>query len=63
MRDPQKFIRKAIIDRLQGNIATEAGNVQGFEWKNVLLDWAAYVEQYNRVVLSLIHISEPTRPY
>ena len=37
MRDPQKFIRKAIIERLQGNIMTEAGNVQGFQWKDVLL--------------------------
>jgi len=50
MRDPQKYIRKAIIDTLTGNIPTEAGNVQGFEWKDVVLDWAAYVEQYNRVV-------------
>ena len=50
MRDPQKYIRKAIIDRLRGNIPTEAGNVQGFEWKDVLLEWAAYAQQYNRVV-------------
>ena len=50
MRDPQKFIRKAIIERLQGNIMTEAGNVQGFQWKDVLLDWGAYVNQYNKVV-------------
>lgn len=50
MRDPQKFIRKAIIDRLTGNIMTEAGNVQGFLWKDVLLDWSAYTDQYNKVV-------------
>jgi hypothetical protein len=50
MRDPQKYIRKAIIDKLQGNIMTEAGNVQGFQWKDVLLDWGAYANQYNKVV-------------
>ena len=50
MRDPQKFIRKAIIDRLQGNIMTEAGNVQGFQWKDVFLDWGAYADQYNKIV-------------
>jgi len=50
MRDAQKYIRKAIIDRLQGNIPTEAGNVQGFQWKDVLLDWDAYARQYNEVV-------------
>jgi len=50
MRDPQKFIRKAIIDRLQGNIMTEAGNVQGFQWKDLTLDWGAYTDQYNKVV-------------
>lgn len=50
MRDPQKFIRKAIIERLQGNIPAEAGNVQGFQWKDLLLDWGAYAKQYNEVV-------------
>lgn len=50
MRDPQKFIRKAILERLQGNIMTEAGNVQGFEWKDILLDWSAYNRQYTEIV-------------